>query len=63
MSQLRYLLDTNICIYIAKQRPPSVAQRFSQLAVGSVGMSLITLGELRYGAEKSSQRAQALDTI
>ena len=63
MSALRYLLDTNICIYIAKQRPPSVAQRFAQLAVGSVGMSLITLGELRYGAEKSSQRAHALDTL
>lgn len=36
---LRYLLDTNICIYIAKQRPPSVARRFARLAAGSVGMS------------------------
>jgi tRNA(fMet)-specific endonuclease VapC len=63
MSALRYLLDTNICIYIAKQRPPSVAQRFAKLAAGSVGMSLITYGELRYGAEKSSQRVQALDTL
>ncbi len=63
MSPLRYLLDTNICIYIAKQRPPGVAERFAKLAVGSVGMSLITLGELRYGAEKSAQRAQALDTL
>ncbi len=63
MSALRYLLDTNICIYIAKQRPPSVARRFAKLAAGSVGMSLITFGELRYGAEKSSQRVQALDTL
>ena len=38
MSPLRYLLDTNICIYIAKQRPPSVAKRFARLASGSVGM-------------------------
>ena len=63
MSSLRYLLDTNICIYIAKQRPPSVAKRFAKLATGSVGMSLITFGELRYGAEKSSQRKQALETL
>ena len=63
MSSLRFLLDTNICIYIAKQRPPSVAKRFAKLAAGSVGMSLITFGELRYGAEKSHQRMQALDTL
>lgn len=63
MSSLRYLLDTNICIYIAKQRPPSVAARFAKLATGSVGMSLITYGELRYGAEKSSQRASTLERL
>ena len=63
MSTLRYLLDTNICIYIARQRPPSVAKRFAKLAAGSLGMSLITYGELRYGAEKNKQRVQALDTL
>ena len=63
MSALRYLLDTNICIYIAKQRPPSVAARFAKLASGSVGMSLITFGELRYGAEKSKQRGEAMDAL
>lgn len=60
---LRYLLDTNICIYIAKQRPPGVARRFARLAAGSVGMSLITYGELRYGAEKSQCGAEAMATI
>jgi tRNA(fMet)-specific endonuclease VapC len=63
MSVLRYLLDTNICIYIAKQKPPSVAKRFAKLAAGAVGMSLVTYGELRYGAEKNQQRVQALDTL
>ena len=63
MNSLRYLLDTNICIYIAKQRPPSVAARFAKLAAGSVGMSLITYGELRYGAEKSSQRGSTLEKL
>lgn len=60
---LRYLLDTNICIYIAKHRPPAVAQRFAEQAVGAVGMSLITFGELRFGAEKSARRSEALDTL
>lgn len=60
---LRYLLDTNICIYIAKQRPPEVARRFARLAAGTVGMSLITYGELRYGAEKSQRGAEALATL
>jgi tRNA(fMet)-specific endonuclease VapC len=63
MISLRYLLDTNICIYIAKQRPPAVAKRFAKLAAGSVGMSMITFGELHYGAEKSNQRLQARDTL
>jgi tRNA(fMet)-specific endonuclease VapC len=63
MSTLRYLLDTNICIYIAKQQPPAVAERFARLDIGSVGMSLITFGELRFGAEKSSRRESALETL
>lgn len=50
---MRYLLDTNICIYIAKRRPPEVAGRFDSLHPGEVGMSIITYGELLLGAEKS----------
>ena len=49
---VRYLLDTNICIYISKKRPLEVYQRLSELSIGDVGMSLITFGELRFGAEK-----------
>jgi tRNA(fMet)-specific endonuclease VapC len=60
---LQYLLDTNICIYIARQRPPEVAKRFASLAAGSVGMSLITFGELRFGAEKSARREESLATL
>lgn len=60
---LRYLLDTNICIYIARHRPPAVAKRFARLAPGMVGMSLVTFGELRFGAEKSSRRDEALATL
>jgi len=48
-----YLLDTNICIYIAKRHPPEVLWQFEHLQVGDVAMSLITYGELQFGAEKS----------
>lgn len=51
--KLRYLLDTNICIYITKQKPASVLQKFELLSVGEVAMSIITFSELLYGAEKS----------
>lgn len=60
---LRFLLDTNICIHIARQRPRAVEKRLARLAPGMVGMSLITFGELRFGAEKSAQRTKTLATL
>ncbi len=59
----RYMLDTNICIYIAKHQPPKVKARFDRLKPGQLVMSVITYGELYYGANKSSQRARALTLI
>lgn len=60
---LRYLLDTNTCIYIAKHNPPAVRERFARHTAGELAMSVVTLGELRYGAERSQAREQALQTI
>ncbi len=60
---IRYLLDTNICIYISKKRPPEVYRRFAELSIGDVGMSMITFGELRFGAEKSQHREVALEKL
>jgi tRNA(fMet)-specific endonuclease VapC len=51
----RYLLDTNICIYIKNHRPAEVLARFTKLPPGKVVMSAITYGELCFGAEKSSK--------
>lgn len=59
----RYLLDTNICIYIAKHNPPAVRERFARHSASELAMSVITLGELRFGAEKSQARERALATI
>lgn len=50
---LRYLLDTNICIYIAKQKPPHIFDKFKELHIGEASMSTITYGELYYGVQKS----------
>lgn len=54
----RYLLDTNICIYIQRQRPPAVLAHFAKIKPGEAVISVITWGELLYGAEKSQQRAK-----
>lgn len=56
----RYLLDTNICIYIRRHRPAEVLSRFRRLKPGEAAISIITAGELLYGAEKSQHRTQAL---
>ena len=53
------MLDTNICIYIAKHHPPKVRTRFERMQPGQIVMSSITLGELQFGASKSNQRARA----
>jgi len=59
----KYMLDTDICIYIAKNRPPQVRTRFEQMKPGQIVMSPITLGELQFGASKSNQQARALSEI
>lgn len=56
----QFLLDTNICIYIQRQRPEKVLAHFKKLAPGDAAISVITWGELRYGAEKSKQRKKVL---
>ncbi len=60
---IRYLLDTNICIYIAKHNPATVRARFEQLSADVLAMSVITLGELQHGAEKSQARFRALAAL
>jgi tRNA(fMet)-specific endonuclease VapC len=56
----RYLLDTNICIFLKNNRHPSVAKRLAGLKPGDVAMSVVTWGELVLGAEKSRERTQTL---
>ncbi len=59
----RYMLDTNICIYIAKRNPTEVLARFDRMSPGQIVMSVVTYGELRYGASRSAQRAKSLAAL
>lgn len=53
---MRYLLDTNTCIYIIKRSPEHVYRRFKGLRVGDVGISAITFCELQFGVSNSEKR-------
>jgi tRNA(fMet)-specific endonuclease VapC len=59
---LAYMLDTNICIYVMKNYPQELRERFNSLAE-QLCISSITLGELHYGAEKSARRAENLIAV
>jgi tRNA(fMet)-specific endonuclease VapC len=59
---LQYMLDTSICIHVIRNYPPELRQRFNRLAE-ELCMSSITLGELHYGAEKSTRRDENLQAI
>lgn len=50
---MKYLLDTNICIYIIKQKPSIVLERLQKVKINEIGISIITLAELEYGVAKS----------
>ena len=58
---MKYLLDTNICIFVINQRPDSVRRKLQGLLPGQVGISSVTVSELQYGVAKSSaiERNQA----
>jgi tRNA(fMet)-specific endonuclease VapC len=59
---IKYMLDTNILIYTIKNRPKKVRDAFKKHA-DYLAMSTVTLGELIYGAEKSTQSVRNLADI
>ena len=56
---MRYLLDTNICIYLIKNHPPQVLESFQQHSLADVAISSITVYELEYGVAKSQQQRKS----
>jgi len=55
---MQYMLDTNICIYIIKQKPIKVFQSLQSLNKDDVCISSITFAELQYGIYKSQHQAR-----
>ena len=51
---MQYLLDTNICIYIIKEKPAQVIAKFRQAPINTITISSVTVAELEYGIEKSA---------
>jgi len=53
---MKYLLDTNICIYIINEKPKKVLRKFEHYAVHEFGISSVTHAELQYGVKKSKNK-------
>lgn len=53
---MKYMLDTNICIYVIKKMPPRVIKRFLEHDAGEICVSAITCAELMHGVEKSQAK-------
>jgi tRNA(fMet)-specific endonuclease VapC len=60
---MRFMLDTDICIYIIRKRPIEVEKRFRALKPFEVGISAITLAELEFGIAKSSRPDRNRDAL
>jgi tRNA(fMet)-specific endonuclease VapC len=60
---MKLMLDTNVCIYLIKEHPVSVLERFAAHPVGDIGISVITLAELEYGVAKSSRPAKNREAL
>ncbi len=60
---IRYLLDTNICIYLIKKHPPEVLARFQQIQLKQLYIPTITLFELYYGIEKNNSQQRNLAAL
>jgi tRNA(fMet)-specific endonuclease VapC len=59
---LRYMLDTNICINVIKNRPEGLRERFNRLA-DQLCISAVTLAEIIYGAEKSARQIENIKVV
>lgn len=59
---IKYMLDTNICIYVIKRRPIEVLPKFND-AMGHISISSITLAELLHGVEKSQYISKNLKAV
>lgn len=55
---MTYLLDTNICVLLIRQKSPQVLEKLTSHLITDIAVSAITVAELQYGVQKSSQPAR-----
>lgn len=55
---MKYMLDTNMCIYLIKRKPHQVLEKFQTLSAGDISLSTVTVAELQYGIAKSQRPQQ-----
>lgn len=60
---MRWMLDTDTCVYVMKHRPPQVRERLRRAAIGEVGISAIVLAELKLGVAKSQRHESNLAAL
>ena len=63
---MKYMLDTNICIYLIKQQPKEVIDKFHGISPGEIAISTVTVAEMMYGVGKSQHKEKnksALDSF
>ena len=53
---MKYMLDTNICIYLIKQQPREVIEKFKETIPGEIAISCVTVAEMMYGIGKSQHK-------
>ena len=56
---MKWMLDTDTCIAIIKRQPAHALRKLQGKSIGQVGVSSITLGELAFGAAKSTKPKEA----
>lgn len=60
---MKYLLDTNICVYLIQNRPAHIRQKFNLYGFGEIGVSSITVAELQVGVERNAKWEQAAHAL
>ena len=60
---MKYLLDTNICIYIINEKPKMVLRKFEQYPIHDFAISAITHAELQYGISKSTHKSKNQEAL
>lgn len=60
---MKYMLDTNICIYLINEKFSNLINKFKTCSLGDIGISSVTLAELMYGVKKSAHAKRNYDAL